>query len=361
MGADYIRMLFSRGLLIACALSGVALGLRAVDAIETDKVVPEGSLPDSLILKDSVVSEDHSLRNAFLYSSMDKSTHDEALDNGDEQDLESELQIEAEIEAAIKGGKGGKGGPEGSGAGSHHMGPVHPPVPGTAAGSGASDCAMCVAKFNAAGGCEAMLAGQDPTHLIPAGCDHCGEHAGLHCEIHHVMEHIEQELTFDMSPEDFHGALQTLIENAYADALGLWDHNTHGYTTGTTITSHVVTSPPAGSLLELMPETDFEETSSSSKVTTGTSTQVHVTVDTTNTAAGAKANTMTSATMASDMAAVAKETGNKATPPTLAKVSSAQVTTTTPSKDNGAASSSPTLIASCIVLLTTLHIFTKSA
>jgi hypothetical protein len=43
------------------------------------------------------------------------------------------------------------------------------------------DCQTCVEDFAAKGGCAAMLAGEDVDHLVPTGCDPCGQQAAQHC------------------------------------------------------------------------------------------------------------------------------------------------------------------------------------
>merc|ERR1719499_1575575 len=49
--------------------------------------------------------------------------------------------------------------------------------------SDARDCHSCVLEFSAAGGCEIWLRGEDPTGVIPPGCDSCAEEPAEFCGI----------------------------------------------------------------------------------------------------------------------------------------------------------------------------------
>jgi len=45
------------------------------------------------------------------------------------------------------------------------------------------DCHSCVLEFSAAGGCDLWLSGEDPSGVIPAGCEPCAEEAADFCGI----------------------------------------------------------------------------------------------------------------------------------------------------------------------------------
>jgi len=312
---------------------------------------------------DAIVSESGTLGDSFIYSREDAVNAEMApVKDVSMQDLE---MLELQIEAAIEGRAAPMGGGAGSGMG--------------------GDCGTCIHQFDTAGGCDAWKAGEDPTHLIPAGCHHCEHVAEVHCGIptnhtgsdnhttakgglHHavenIIEHIEQQVSVSgLSVDSYTGALKEVYELAFAMGIGAYDAQSHSVATGTTITSFARSSngrsiAASTELLQdaAVPESDFAEDAPAAGATVSFSADSHD-----PSIAQAAKQPATASGFANDFNTANDALGNHVSPLAANVLTVSQPTVSSSPQDSGASASSPTLIASCLVLLATAHTLMKSA